>query len=337
MSRPTLAVVIPNFNHARYLDDCLQSVLQQSRPADHIIVIDDASTDDSLGILKSYANVGCLRLIQNSRNLGTIHSVNNALEFVTQDYTFMLAADDLVLPGHFERCLSLLEANPHADLCCTHPAFLRGPKAKLDLNEDLDRPAYEATYFNCEQTQNMLREKKLWVAGHTSIVKTAACRKAGQYLPQLKWHCDWFQLHVLALRTGVCYIPEALSAMRLVETSYSNTGSQDRRAVAEVVWNMIELLKTPDYEDVCDAFFSCGLFQAWPDFAHEIQLTPRHWQEWNSNSSNLLRQESSTVREIKRMVKKAIYNWAGDRSLGAVLSLHRKIRTIRSHTIKGPK
>ena len=55
MNFPKLSVVIPNYNHAAYLPHCLQAVLRQSAQAMEIIVLDDASTDDSVKVIESIA------------------------------------------------------------------------------------------------------------------------------------------------------------------------------------------------------------------------------------------------------------------------------------------
>jgi len=54
MNAPGLSVIVPNYNHARCLPRCLDALLAQSVPAGEILVIDDASTDDSVRIIESY-------------------------------------------------------------------------------------------------------------------------------------------------------------------------------------------------------------------------------------------------------------------------------------------
>ena len=55
MNRPTLSVVMPNYNHAKFLPRALDSLLGQTRPPDEILVLDDGSTDDSRAILERVA------------------------------------------------------------------------------------------------------------------------------------------------------------------------------------------------------------------------------------------------------------------------------------------
>jgi glycosyltransferase involved in cell wall biosynthesis len=62
-----LAVVIPVYNHARYIGRALESVLAQSRPPDRVICIDDGSRDDSLAVCRTFADQGVEVLGQENR------------------------------------------------------------------------------------------------------------------------------------------------------------------------------------------------------------------------------------------------------------------------------
>ena len=65
---PTLSVVLPNYNHARYLPRALDALLSQELPADEIIVVDDCSTDASQEIVSRYeARYPSIRLVANEK------------------------------------------------------------------------------------------------------------------------------------------------------------------------------------------------------------------------------------------------------------------------------
>ncbi|WP_439614677.1 glycosyltransferase family 2 protein, partial [Reyranella sp.] len=71
-SRParTISVILPNRNHAHYLPRALGALARQSRPADEVIVIDDASSDDSIAVVESWRErVPGLRLIARAEHL----------------------------------------------------------------------------------------------------------------------------------------------------------------------------------------------------------------------------------------------------------------------------
>src|SRR5207253_2053827 len=113
VSTPTIAVIVPNRNHGRFLTRCLRSVLEQDVPPDELIVVDDQSTDDSVAIIRSVIT-GCdwAQLIVNPKNLGTNGALNEGLKRTRSEYVLFLASNDFVLPGIFTRAKAALAAVP---------------------------------------------------------------------------------------------------------------------------------------------------------------------------------------------------------------------------------
>src|SRR5512146_981209 len=106
----SLSVIVPNYNHARFLPSSLGALLSQDCQPDDIIVIDDASTDDSVAIVQSLiAEHPHARLVRNQRNQGVIAALNAGLGMARGDLIYFGAADDVVLPGFFSRSGSILE------------------------------------------------------------------------------------------------------------------------------------------------------------------------------------------------------------------------------------
>ncbi len=107
-----LAVIIPCYNHARYIGAALDSCLAQTRRPDRIIVIDDGSRDDSPAIIRSYAGRGVEGSARENR--GAHSTINELLAMAAQDceVVSILNSDDHYAPDRFEKCLPLLESNP---------------------------------------------------------------------------------------------------------------------------------------------------------------------------------------------------------------------------------
>ena len=78
MLKPRLSVVVPNYNHARYLPRCLAAIFAQEYAPDEIVVIDYASTDNRFLLVRepqSFYNL--LRLVRNDFNPGAVATINN--------------------------------------------------------------------------------------------------------------------------------------------------------------------------------------------------------------------------------------------------------------------
>lgn len=87
-------VIIANYNNAKFLPQCLESVLNQTLLPKEIIVIDDASTDDSLLVLEPYVRENKITLIKNNENLGVTASRNRAIAHGGSAFITTLDADD---------------------------------------------------------------------------------------------------------------------------------------------------------------------------------------------------------------------------------------------------
>ena len=119
-----LSVVLPNYNHATLLPRALSALAAQARPADEIVLIDDASTDDSLAVVESFApRLPGLRVVRLERNGGAAAAIARGLAEVTGDLVYLGAADDAACPALFARTAAALQANPEAALAAGEPVL----------------------------------------------------------------------------------------------------------------------------------------------------------------------------------------------------------------------
>jgi hypothetical protein len=251
----TLTVVMPNYNHAHFLPDALRAILGQSRRPDQVIVVDDASTDDSVPVLEQIAaSDPVVKVIKNDRNRGVARSVMRGLEEATGDYVYFSAADDRVLPGLFERCMNALSLFPYAAVCTSVPAVLHSSGA---TSEHDFKVSPHVCYWSPSQYQAVVSKTGLWMPSHTAIMKKKSLLEAGGLLEDLKWHCDWFALSVMTLREGMCYVPETLALFRLSETGYFATSRMPEELA--VLRRVLDLLESPGYADVAPAIITSGM------------------------------------------------------------------------------
>jgi glycosyltransferase involved in cell wall biosynthesis len=105
------------YNHERYIRESLESVLVQSRPADEIIVIDDASPDGTATAIEGFIREhpeGPIRFIRNERNLGLTGSFAKAVAMASGDILIMMAGDDVSAPDRVKRSLAYFKDHPSA-------------------------------------------------------------------------------------------------------------------------------------------------------------------------------------------------------------------------------
>ena len=105
-TRPSLSVVVNNYNYGRYLHQSLDSALSQLQPCDEIVVVDDGSTDDSLEVLAGYEKNPQVRLLPQA-NQGQMSAVRNGMAAANGDVLVLLDSDDYFLDGYLERLREL--------------------------------------------------------------------------------------------------------------------------------------------------------------------------------------------------------------------------------------
>jgi len=276
MKRPTLSIVVPNYNHGHYLPACLDSILSQSWPPDEIMVIDDASTDNSVAVIERYQRrYPQIRLHRNDANRGVLWNLNWGMEQATGDFIYFPAADDVLLPGLFEKSMKILSEHPEAGACCGIGDWRESATGwRWFVGVGMaDQPAY----FSPDDLVRLDRAGRLSVANNTVIGRRESLIEAGRYQGDLKWHADWFIVRVAALRRGLCYVPEPLGIFNIHPTSYYKRGRGDAVAHGEVLNRILTRLGEPQYADVRPRIVAGGsLFEfGWP-MLRLLLRSPQH-------------------------------------------------------------
>jgi len=115
-----LAVVIPCYNHERYIEKAVDSCLAQTRPPDRIVVIDDGSSDRSPEILQGYADRGLIEFTAQP-NAGAHATIGRCIAKASTDCDLIsiLNSDDHYVAERFEKCLPWFGQNPGRSVLCT--------------------------------------------------------------------------------------------------------------------------------------------------------------------------------------------------------------------------
>lgn len=124
-ARPTVSVVIPCYRYGRYLRDCVRSVLDQDGVDVRVLIIDDASPDDSADVATALAAEDeRIEVCVHSVNRGNIATYNEGLlDWADGEYSVLISADDLLTPGALERATSVLEARPNVGFVYGHSKY----------------------------------------------------------------------------------------------------------------------------------------------------------------------------------------------------------------------
>lgn len=113
---PLISVIIPVYNVAAYIEEAVNSILNQTIQDFEIIVIDDCSTDGTIDILQSIKD-SRIRIFKKDKNKGLIDSLNLGFKIAQGKYIARMDGDDISLPTRFEKQLGVLKNNLDIKVC----------------------------------------------------------------------------------------------------------------------------------------------------------------------------------------------------------------------------
>jgi len=102
MRSKLVTIIIPSFNHARYIESAIKSVLDQTYQDIELIIIDDGSSDGTHALLEKYRGASNIMVILNTKNRGQAFVLNEAVNLARGDYIGLLPSDDWYLPRKIE-------------------------------------------------------------------------------------------------------------------------------------------------------------------------------------------------------------------------------------------
>lgn len=112
-----LTIAVPVYNVSKYLNRCLNSLIDQQYDSKEILIINDGSTDDSLEICKNYEEKYSYIRVINQENKGLAYVRNRCIQEAKGEYISFIDSDDFVLPDLYQNCMDIIEKN-NVDILC---------------------------------------------------------------------------------------------------------------------------------------------------------------------------------------------------------------------------
>ncbi len=229
---PRVSVVVPNFNHARFLDLRMKTVLQQTFTDFEVLFLDDASTDNSLEVAEKYLTDARVRLLTNQQNSGSpFVQWNKGIGMSRGEYIWIAESDDYSDLTFLEKMVELLDSTPTAGLAYSQSWLAAEDDTPIKVvdwyKQYWDAGRWENDYHNFGQDE---------VASYLSVTNTipnasaVLLRKAHildkELAPEsMRLAGDWMAWVKILLRADVCFRAEPLNYFRDV-----HLGSQRGRS-----------------------------------------------------------------------------------------------------------
>jgi glycosyltransferase involved in cell wall biosynthesis len=223
-------VVVPCYNYGRYLRECVKSVLDQEDVKVRVLVIDDASPDNTPEVAAQLvAEDPRVQYRRHAVNRGHIGTYNEGLlEWARSEYSLLLSADDALAPGALRRAVALLDSHPEVGMAYGRVVRTTDPGAEPPAPEGAGVAVLSGIQFIrlcCEEAGNP-------VPTPTAVVRTRTQQEVGGYRPELPHTGDMEMWLRFATRAAVGVIGSIQAYQRFHPTNMSvdYRGLRDVRA-----------------------------------------------------------------------------------------------------------
>jgi glycosyltransferase involved in cell wall biosynthesis len=178
-------VIVPCYNYAHYLTECVASVLSQSHEDLRVLIVDDASPDHTEEVARELMRRDRrVKYRRHAANRGHIATYNEGLGWATGDYTALLSADDLLVPGALERACRLMDAHPEVGFVYGRTLWFESDAPLPPFRNVLDEGAWRVVPGG-EWLETVCREGANPITSPEVVVRTRLQRELGGYRPEL--------------------------------------------------------------------------------------------------------------------------------------------------------
>jgi hypothetical protein len=240
MINPKVSVCIPAYNYGRYLKTCVTSVLAQAYEDYEIILVDNASTDETAEVAHSF-NDPRVRYFRNANTVSAVENHNKAFSLAQGEYIALLAADDEFLPDRLFRCVELLNRYPEVGLVYSALIIV---DAEGNAVETVCPYLQDHIMPGKQEFASLVQENH--IACPTVMFRNRLCREVGGFRP-LRYSPDWDMWLRFAVRSDLAYIATPLARYRVHSASETADYVRSGQVELDLAWTVRSaFLELPD-------------------------------------------------------------------------------------------
>lgn len=241
-----VSVIIPNYNHATFLKQRIESVLHQTYQDFEIMILDDCSTDNSKEIIEQYRDHSKIsHIIYNETNSGSsFKQWQEGITLAKGNLIWIAESDDVSAPGFLEKTTALLQQDNKIGIvyCRTMQIDENGNECGVHYWPDaLDDKRWTKPYFNngINELQNYFLYRNVIVNASSAVFKKEFALAAIQYVVQknIRFCGDWLFYTRMLMHSNIAYLPGPLNFQRYhpLTTRFSKTNEEELQRVSECI------------------------------------------------------------------------------------------------------
>jgi glycosyltransferase involved in cell wall biosynthesis len=233
---PKVSVVVPNYNHALYLQQRLDSIINQEFQDFEVIILDDASTDNSREIIQPYVRYPAFRFLLNETRSGSAFKQwQKGLESARGEYIWFAESDDCSSPYFLCQLLPMLESDKSLGLVYCQ-SYLVDPSSRVfgdavQWTDDLDRFRWHSNFKNSgrAEVRDYLSKKNTIPNASAVLIRTRVLRSIDRIDDGYRLCGDWLLWIKIMLQSNIGYVAKKLNYWR----QYSSNARTHNAGVME--------------------------------------------------------------------------------------------------------
>jgi len=226
----TLSVVLPNYNYARYLDQRITSLLNQTFTDFELIILDDASTDNSREVIQKYAGDPRVRLQFYEKNSGQVYQRwNDGAKLARGQYLLFAGADDFCDERLFERVMGAIKQSPDIGFAFCNSYFVdeRGDTIGMHHDPKSEREWSKDFVDGPEFWMRQLETAIAVVNAGAVVFRRDAFEREGGFSEKYWLVSDWMLYVALGDKWKIAYVAEPLNYFRQHPKTARETSSKN--------------------------------------------------------------------------------------------------------------
>lgn len=229
---PLVSIIIPSFNQGRFIRKTLESIFEQDYRPFEVVVVDGASTDETVSVLKAFSHHPELKWVSEP-DRGVVDAVNKGFARATGIFAAIQSSDDFYLPGAISAAVRALQAD-------TRLAFVFGDIQKVDADgEEISR-----THLPAYSLENILA-LRTWIPQPSTFFRLSVAQQLGGWRESVPYAADtdlWFRM---AFRAPAAKLDQLMAGRRVHDAQRDKQGARITRDYHHMIAELAPLHASP--------------------------------------------------------------------------------------------
>jgi glycosyltransferase involved in cell wall biosynthesis len=199
---PLVSICIPTYNRADMVGKAIESALAQTYPHIEVLVVDNASTDNTADVVTRYRDPR-LKFFKNPANLGLFGNFNRCIELARGEFIHILHSDDYIDPKFTETCIRFFKEHPSVGLTFTQARYISGTTQATIAYSDKDEMIAAPEGFK------RILTGRQFIVCPSVMVRRGVYDDVGSYAPDYPYSSDYYQWLTITRRYDIGYVHSA--------------------------------------------------------------------------------------------------------------------------------